>query len=133
MNPKQRATAERLVADQSSSNLEWSRQVVALLRELAAEPVQEPVAWGVFVDDELFKPFNCKDNAVDWFQAQYNHGSRYDYLVLPLYAAPQQRTPLSDEVVAKLINTEWATPDVPSAWKFARAIERAHGITGEPT
>ncbi len=133
MNPKQRATAERLVADQSSSNLEWSRQVVALLRELAAEPVQEPVAWGVFVDDELFKPFNCKDNAVDWFQAQYNHGSRYDYLVLPLYAAPQQRTPLSDEVVAKLINDEWATPDVPSAWKFARAIERAHGITGEPT
>ena len=131
MNPKQRATAERLVADQSSSNLEWSRQVVALLRELAAEPVQEPVAWGVFVDDELFKPFNCKDNAVDWFQAQYNHGSRYDYLVLPLYAAPQQRTPLSDEVVAKLINDEWATPDVPSAWKFARAIERA--ITGEPT
>ena len=133
MNPKQRATAERLVADQSSSNLEWSRQVVALLRELAAEPVQEPVAWGVFVDDELFKPFNCKDEAVDWFQAQYNHGSRYDYLVLPLYAAPQQRTPLSDEVVAKLINDEWATPDVPSAWKFARAIERAHGITGEPT
>ena len=133
MNPKQRATTERLVADQSSSNLEWSRQVVALLRELAAEPVQEPVAWGVFVDDELFKPFNCKDNAVDWFQAQYNHGSRYDYLVLPLYAAPQQRTPLSDEVVAKLINDEWATPDVPSAWKFARAIERAHGITGEPT
>ena len=131
MNPKQRATAERLVADQSSSNLEWSRQVVALLRELAAEPVQEPVAWGVFVDDELFKPFNCKDNAVDWFQAQYNHGSRYDYLVLPLYAAPQQRTPLSDEVVAKLINDEWATPDVPSAWKFARAIERA--ITGVPT
>ena len=45
MNPKQRATAERLVADQSSSNLEWSRQVVALLRELAAEPVQEPVAY----------------------------------------------------------------------------------------
>ena len=83
--------------------------------------------------NSTFKPFNCKDNAVDWFQAQYNHGSRYDYLVLPLYAAPQQRTPLSDEVVAKLINDEWATPDVPSAWKFARAIERAHGITGEPT
>jgi hypothetical protein len=55
-----------------------------------AEQVQKPVAWGVFVDDELFKPFNCKDEAVDWFQAQYNHGSRYDYLVLPLYAAPQQ-------------------------------------------
>jgi hypothetical protein len=44
VNPQQREAAERLVADQSSSNLEWSRQVVALLRELAAEPAQEPVA-----------------------------------------------------------------------------------------
>ena len=159
MNPKQRATAERLVADQSSSNLEWSRQVVALLRELAAEPVQEPVAWGVFVDDELFKPFNCKDNAVDWFQAQYNHGSRYDYLVLPLYAAPQQpmrcptdggecgaggycrpepqqRKPLSDEQVRQIVvdaSTSWAFKrDGSTSMRIARAIERAHGI-GEPT
>jgi hypothetical protein len=38
MNEEQREVAERLVADQSSSNLEWSRQVIALLRELAAEP-----------------------------------------------------------------------------------------------
>ena len=134
MNPKQRATAERLVADQSSSNLEWSRQVVALLRELAAEPVQEPVAWGVFVDDELFKPFNCKDNAVDWFQAQYNHGSRYDYLVLPLYAAPQQRRPLSADQIRDAVNDPafWATSKN-FIFRIARAIERAHGITGEPT
>ncbi len=51
MTPEQREAAERLVADQSSSNLEWSRQVVALLRELLAEPQGEPVAhritqWG---------------------------------------------------------------------------------------
>lgn len=44
MNEEQREVAERLVADQSSSNLEWSRQVVALLRELLAEPQGEPVA-----------------------------------------------------------------------------------------
>ena len=135
MTPTQRRAALRLADALTGVGFVANdlNLAAALLRELAAEPVQEPVAWGVFVDDELFKPFNCKDNAVDWFQAQYNHGSRYDYLVLPLYAAPQQRTPLSDEVVAKLINDEWATPDVPSAWKFARAIERAHGITGEPT
>ncbi len=135
MTPTQRRAALRLADALTGVGFVANdlNLAAALLRELAAEPVQAPVAWGVFVDDELFKPFNCKDNAVDWFQAQYNHGSRYDYLVLPLYAAPQQRTPLSDEVVAKLINDEWATPDVPSAWKFARAIERAHGITGEPT
>ena len=39
MTPTQREAALRLGADQSSSNLEWSRQVVALLRELLAEPV----------------------------------------------------------------------------------------------
>ena len=44
MTPTQREAALRLGADQSSSNLEWSRQVVALLRELLAEPVQDPVA-----------------------------------------------------------------------------------------
>ena len=147
MTPTQRKAAERLMEQMGNDHRGYDpdfNEAAAILRELLAEPVinqqmttelaepvQEPVAWGVFVDDELFKPFNCKDEAVDWFQAQYNHGSRYDYLVLPLYAAPQQRTPLSDEVVAKLINTEWATSDVPSAWKFARAIERA--ITGEPT
>ena len=127
MNEEQREVAERLVADQSSSNLEWSRQVVALLRELAAEPVQEPVAWGVFVDDELFKPFNCKDNAVDWFQAQYNHGSRYDYLVLPLYAAPQQRKRLlASDIVTMYAECPTCDADMID---FARAIERA--IIGE--
>ena len=94
MNESQRAAAERLADDlqrfDGAERESLRDEAAALLRELAAEPVQEPVAWGVFVDDELFKPFNCKDEAVDWFQAQYNHGSRYDYLVLPLYAAPQQ-------------------------------------------
>ena len=145
----------------------WIEQAENLLRELLAEPVinqqmttelaepvQEPVAWGVFVDDELFKPFNCKDEAVDWFQAQYNHGSRYDYLVLPLYTYPPQqpmhcpkdggecgaggycrpepvqRRPLSDEQINRL-DTEAIRggPDSQYAFRFARAIERA--ITGE--
>ncbi len=102
----------------------------ALLRELAAEPAQEPVAWGQL----------GTLNGHTYLREKYDR-SPYpppadivrNLNLVPLYAAPQQRTPLSDEVVAKLINDEWATPDVPSAWKFARAIERAHGITGEPT
>jgi len=207
MNETQRSSALRLADSKPdfcySSLCDWADEAAALLRELlAAEPVQEPVAWGVFVDDELFKPFNCKDEAVDWFQAQYNHGSRYDYLVLPLYAAPQQRVPVQGEPVAwmhfgkvfdtlekaqhdemrhrsggfkpKPIIPLFAAPQQPmrcpedggacgaggycrpqlrkpltdeaieaildefdvdrEAWKpLARAIERAHGITGEPT
>ena len=159
MTPTQRAAAERLAkywsADDWPGGLSGKKmdETAALLRELlAAEPAQEPVAWGVFVDDELFKPFNCKDEAVDWFQAQYNHGSRYDYLVLPLYAAPQQpmrcptdggecgaggycrpepqqRKPLTDKQIEAILDEF----DVDlEAWKpLARAIERA--ITGEPT
>jgi len=135
MTPTQRRAALRLVDNMNLSLETWIEQAENLLRELlAAEPVQEPVAWGVFVDDELFKPFNCKDEAVDWFQAQYNHGSRYDYLVLPLYTAPQQRRPLSDEQINRLDRKAiYGGSDSQYAFRFARAIERAHGITGEPT
>ena len=111
MNETQRSAAERL------ADAVMHPEAAALPRELAAEPVQEPVGW---LHDETgdFEPSHkpWMDDDEEW---------------VPLYAAPQQRTPLSDEVVAKLINDEWATPDVPSAWKFARAIERA--ITGETT
>ena len=94
-------------------------------QQMTTEPVQEPIAR--LHDDGHFS----------WqsYEARRQFDSKHEYegWAMDVYAAPQQRTPLSDEVVAKLINDEWATPDVPSAWKFARAIERAHGITGEPT
>ena len=107
------------------------------IERLQAEPQGEPVAWGVFVDDELFKPFNCKDEAVDWFQAQYNHGSRYDYLVLPLYTAPQQRKPPSDVFVYKVVRSVQPNlADTCKAWaeQFYECkywLDAAHGITGE--
>ena len=165
MTPEQRAAAERLADDlqrfDGAERESLRDEAAALLRELLAEPVinqqmttelaepvQEPVAWGVFVDDELFKPFNCKDEAVDWFQAQYNHGSRYDFLVLPLYTAPQQRKPLKTAMEAEiecdcLVAWNASTyghsahdtvhPMFLSAFiRGYRAAERAHGI-GEPT
>ena len=166
MTPTQRAAAERLADElqrfDGAERESLRDEAAALLRELLAEPVinqqmttelaepvQEPVAWGVFVDDELFKPFNCKDEAVDWFQAQYNHGSRYDFLVLPLYTAPQQRKPLKTAMEAEiecdcLVAWNASTyghsaqdtvhPMFLSAFlRGYRAAERAHGITGEPT
>lgn len=43
MTPQQREAALRLINDGSANNLEWSRQVIALLRELATAPQGEPV------------------------------------------------------------------------------------------
>jgi hypothetical protein len=178
MTPTQRAAAERL------ADAVMHPEAAALLRELAAEPVQAPdlvrdfpavkaakkaaeAELGYYREMMAAEPVQAP---VAWMStypglplfvthAAHEHPQstavRESYTV-PLYAAPQQlmrcptdggecgaggycrpepqqRKPLSDEVVAKLINDEWATPDVPSAWKFARAIERAHGITGEPT
>lgn len=46
----------------------------------------------------------------------------------------QQRKPLTDEQINRMFCETWrvAVPDV-DAVAFARAIEGAHGITGEPT
>ncbi len=46
----------------------------------------------------------------------------------------QQRRPLTDEQIDRL-DTEaiHGGPDSQYAFRFARAIERAHGNTGEPT
>ena len=118
MNEAQRAAAERLAVEMERPFSTFAeKEAAALLRELAVEPQGKPVAWWIPKAEQfaLAKKDGSRPFAKAWE---------------PLYAAPQQRTPLSDEVVAKLINDEWATPDVPSAWKFARAIEKAHG-TGE--
>jgi len=45
MTPTQRTAAERLVEGPRTSGVLWGRAVIALLRELLAEPVQEPTLW----------------------------------------------------------------------------------------
>jgi len=53
----------------------------------------------------------------------------------PLYTAPPQRTPLTDEQLVEAYccvnDKEWAIGGMTDARIFARAIERAHGIGGE--
>ena len=52
---------------------------------------------------------------------------------VPLYEAPPQRKPLSDEDIEKLMTDTWGNASIApqSATAFARLIERAHGIGGE--
>ncbi|MBK8858824.1 MAG: hypothetical protein IPN11_14420 [Opitutaceae bacterium] len=130
MNPQQRATAERLVDGPRTSDELWRRAVISFLRELLAEPQGEPVVYTT--KSQLAAMANQHQRYVNAVDAKFAEAFGIGSDKVPLYAnPPQQRKQISDEVVAKLINAEWATSDVPSAWKFARAIERA--ITGEPT
>ncbi len=142
MTPTQRAAAERL------ADAVMHPEAAALLRELAAEPVQEPVGW---LHDETgdFEPSHkpWMDDDEEW---------------VPLYAAPQQpmrcpedggacgaggycrpepvqRRPLSDAFVYKVVRSVQPNlADTCKAWaeQFYECkywLDAAHGITGEPT
>ena len=147
MTPTQRAAAERLIDDRLTATMEWSRQVVALLRELlAAEPVQEPVA--------LMWQHEETGRVTFTTMADPYVGKRWHRI--PLYAAapqqpmrcpedggacgaggycrpePQQRKPLTREQIDTVWSSLGSFTDRESDYRiFARAIERAHGITGE--
>lgn len=89
-------------------------EAIETLRAALAQPEQEPVAWWdgkesvVFVHDEICTP--------NWT----------DYWTQPLYTAPPQRKPLTDDRIAEIcMDCSLVTP---SDIYFARAIEKAHGI-----
>jgi hypothetical protein len=142
MTPTQRAAALRL------ADAVMHPEAAALLRELAAEPVQKPVGW---LHDETgdFEPSHkpWMDDDEEW---------------VPLYAAPQQpmrcpedggacgaggycrpepvqRRPLSDAFVYKVVRSVQPNlADTCKAWaeQFYECkywLDAAHGITGEPT
>ena len=93
------------------------------------EPEQEPVAWGVF-DHNLHDMFFAKEEAQEMVRLK-GDGST----VKPLYTTPPQRKPLTDEQIAEMwLEILGSTPpsgiheDGLQPWRFARAIEAAHGI-----
>jgi hypothetical protein len=185
MTPTQREAAERLADDRLTATMEWSRQVIALLRELAEVPVSEPVAWLVMDESGYVQ------HAASWRDAAHEHSNdainEHDLVcartwrVVPVYAAPQQRTftderswtlllvgpengivgkhgetfvlspqhyeritvyaspqqrkQLTDEQIDAIAQEElgFASLHEADTRRFARAVEKAHGITGEPT
>ena len=90
-------------------------------RQLPKEDEQEPVAWlqtENFIDPEGLwderKTFNCEGDGT------------------PLYTAPPQRKPLTDDEIKNIVDLglqTWKLSE--STYAFARAIEAAHGIGGE--
>ena len=89
--------------------------------QLPKEDEQEPVAHRIF-DGEggyVFVDGDPSEFEVGW-------SARYRRKYEPLYTAPPQRKPLTDEQIAKI---DWK--DGETLHDFARAIEKAHGIGGE--
>ena len=130
MTPTQRAAAERL-ADLLDSIIYMTdrnfTEAAALLRELLAEPRGEPVAW-------RSKTRINNDFDSNWCLTSTEPPQTPRTIAIePLYThPPQQRKPFSHAQMADLIRAEWGIAEVPSAWNFGRAIERAHGIVEAP-
>ena len=129
MNQSQRAAAERLADElqrfDGTERESLRDEAAALLRELAAEPMQEPAIWiqSNHLQHAKNGPYLARTGPTKLMS---------DFI--PLYAAPQQRKPLSADQIRDAVNDHafWATSKN-FIFRIARAIERAHGITGEPT
>jgi hypothetical protein len=99
----------------------------ALERRIAG--AQEPVAW-IHTDPD--KP---RVRFLEWREDEPGYRGRW--VKTPLYLAPPQRKPLTDEEIVRifetpeLAGTHFQTPTI-KAIAVARAIERAHGIGGQP-
>ena len=131
MTPKQREAAERLapvLADIANTRTPSAAgfavaEAAALLRELAAAPMQEPAIWiqSNHLQHAKNGPYLARTGPTKLMS---------DFI--PLYAAPQQRKPLSADQIRDAVNDHafWATSKN-FIFRIARAIERAHGITGE--
>ena len=94
-----------------------------------AEPVQEPVAWR----------FEARHIDSAWAAAvSLKHpGPEGKYMrnVVPLYTAPPQRKPLSEEekraLADKFLFYQPESYEVSGVFDLISAVERAHGIGGE--
>ena len=107
------------------SDIEWSndsqwqsdRAKVAIIALCAAlEEPEEPVAWQWLDTAHFRKKIPADATPSDW---------------RPLYTAPPQRKPLTEEEIDAIPCTDGPGSDWDALVRFARAIEKAHGIGGE--
>ena len=99
-------------------------ELVFEIKELLAQPEQEPAAWIIQTEVE--------GKLLEWVCTDKKHYMEaHDSIKepIPLYTAPPKREPLSDEEIKMKWNrlpTNTKDPII----RFARAIEKAHGIGG---
>jgi hypothetical protein len=78
----------------------------------------------------LNNPFNLKNDDYERFLPKI-FGKKITHW-MPIPTTPPQRKPLTDEEIASIYMNHTDRP-MHAQWDFARAIEAAHGITGENT
>ena len=152
MTPTQRAAALRLAEGPRTSGELWGRAVIALLRELAAEPVQEPVA---YIDPRQlaagYVTLLCITRPEYRSYADVAEGIHYTPVYLhppqqPMHCPkdggecgaggycrpePVQRRLLTDKEIIALPAWDDYMGGCITLLDFARAVEKAHSITGE--
>jgi len=101
----------------SVCELDPAKDIIAALRERLAQPEQEPVAW-----EFAGALFHDRDEVFSW----YKRGDVSNIPPLPLYTAPPQRKPLTEEEIERACVPLGAA--MLSFTEVARAIEAAHGI-----
>lgn len=116
--------AAQAVLDRWDKQWDWldagpTADLMKDLRAALAESNQEPVAW-------LYTDAKGRPAMVFTKKAPYEDA-------VPLYTAPPQRTPLTDEEIKYCEKQSMINGALPFEQRvlFARAIERAHGIGGE--
>ena len=113
----------------------FQKEDINNIKELLAKREQEPVAW---IDDGSLKNLQASTGYALRFLT--NDTENLKNTDVPLYLAPPKREPLSDEEVLK-IATKVCLEDMgiemnpkdfkgTGVFELARAIEKAHGITG---
>ena len=149
MTPSQRAAAERLIKARNvlfthKAVVEWADHAEALLRELLAEPVHESKP----TTASQFESVKQAKRAAE-YELRY-----YTKMMKEKNAAPQQpmrcpedggacgaggycrpepvqRRPLTDKEIIALPAWDDYMGGCITLLDFARAVEKAHGITGE--
>jgi len=124
---------ENKLLQQALDAMEYARQgkdgwpetfdnTVAVIRAHLAQPEQEPVAY-----------MHPRGGFIHADHMGLVTGLELDTFTIPLYTAPPQRKPLTDEHIERL-EALCIDPVDASGWgflnrnRFARAVEAAHGI-----
>ena len=107
----------------------WSvqKELQAEIKQILAQPEQEPVAWMYDHHIEVGYDKHTEFNIVE--TCARNLESDNCINIRPLYLAPPKHEPLSDETIAELWGNKYSGKTF-MVKNFARSIEKAHGIGG---